>query len=134
MKNLLKWVQQSRPDVLWIRSANDGSTHNWDNSLPNQQEISNLVASFDPNWEPVIVPQSVTPRQMRLALAMSGFSEANILTIINQMPEPDKTYIAITWEYTTEFLRTDGMLNSMAPYLNLDQAALDQLFILAGSL
>lgn len=84
---------------------------------------------------PVIeVPQVVTPRQMRVALIMSGTSIASIEAMIAASPEPDQSIVRTTWEYSTEFKRDNEILNSMAGQLGLTQGDVDNLFILADTL
>jgi hypothetical protein len=80
------------------------------------------------------VPNTVTPRQIRLALIASGVSLSTIEAGINTLSEPDKSYATITWEYSTEVQRTNLLLNQLAPSLGFSQEDLDALFILAGTL
>ena len=77
---------------------------------------------------------SVTPRQMRVALIMSGISIASIEAMIDALEEPQKSVVKTTWEYSTVFERENEMLNQMAPLLNLTQSQVDNLFLLAGTL
>lgn len=82
----------------------------------------------------VDIPQVVTPRQMRVALIMSGISIASIEAMIDSLPEPDQSVVRTTWEYSTTFERQNPILNSMVGNLNLTQDDVDNLFILAESL
>jgi len=87
-----------------------------------------------PNTIPISVPRSVTPRQMRIALVMSGIDLNVIENMINSLPEPNRSVTRITWEYSVELQRDNPILNAMAPVLGLTSAQIDQLFILAGGL
>ena len=80
------------------------------------------------------VPQVVTPRQMRVALIMSGTSIASIEAMINALNEPDQSIVRTTWEYSTEFKRDNEILNSMAGSLGMTETDIDNLFILAATL
>ena len=80
------------------------------------------------------VPQEVTPRQIRLALIMSGKSLTDIENTINLLPEPDKSIAIVAWEYSTVFQREFPLLNQLAPLLNLTSDDIDDLFILAKTL
>lgn len=80
------------------------------------------------------VPEVVTPRQMRVALITSGISLESIESIIDSLPEPDRSIIRVTWEYSTEFQRSNPFIASMAPLLNLTNSQVDDLFILASTL
>lgn len=91
------------------------------NGIPNQTTISN-------------VPKIVTPRQIRLALILSGVSLDIIETAINSLPEPQKSMTRITWEYSVEFQRTNPMISAMSPMLGLTSEQIDNLFILAATL
>jgi hypothetical protein len=84
--------------------------------------------------QPVTSIQSVTPRQMRIALVMSGISLDTIESIINSLPEPQKTVTRVTWEYSVEFQRSNPLLNTMAPVLGLSKEQVDNLFALASTL
>jgi len=78
--------------------------------------------------------QSVTPRQMRIALVMSGVDLNLIENMINNLPEPSKTITRVTWEYSVEFQRNNPLLIAMAPALGLTNEQIDQLFQLASTL
>jgi hypothetical protein len=84
--------------------------------------------------DPVNTVQSVTPRQMRIALVMSGISLETIESIIDGLPEPQRTITKVTWEYSVEFQRNNTLLNAMAPILGLTKEQVDNLFALASTL
>lgn len=44
---MLEWIQSQRPDVIYITKEVDGS-YSWDNSLPNQSQIRDIVDNYDP--------------------------------------------------------------------------------------
>ena len=101
------------------------------NAIPEGSSYETI--EFDDS--PVIeVPQIVTPRQMRVALIMSGTSIASIEAMIAALPEPDQSIVRTTWEYSTYFDRNNEILNSMAANLGLSQTEVDNLFILANTL
>jgi len=83
---------------------------------------------------PVIIPQSVTPRQFRVALIMSNISMQSIEDMIAALPEPDQSIVRTTWEYSTVFERDNTILNNMAANMGLTQQEVDNLFILAEDL
>lgn len=79
---------------------------------------------------PQIVPEKVTPRQIRLALL-----GANLLDQIESALEiPSNKAAKISWEYSIEINRDDALLNAFAASLGFTSEQLDQLFITAGSL
>jgi len=96
--------------------------------------VGNKLVSPSPISQ--VVPKSVTPRQIRLALVMSGNSQmlSLIENVIDNLPEPDRTVAKITWEYSTEVQRTNPLLCSMAPLLNITEEDLDYFFIFANTL
>ena len=101
------------------------------NAIPEGSSYETI--EFDDS--PVIeVPQVVTPRQMRVALIMSGTSIASIEAMIDALEEPQRSIVKTTWEYSTEFKRDNEILNSMAGQLGLAQDDVDNLFILADTL
>ena len=81
-----------------------------------------------------LVPLSVTPRQMRTALVLSGISIDSINSVLDDLPEPNRSIAKIAWEFSTAFERNFGLINSMAPLLGLTQEQIDNLFILAKTL
>jgi hypothetical protein len=84
--------------------------------------------------EVVQAVQFVTPRQMRIALVMSGISLDTVEAAIDSLPEPNKTVARITWEYSVEFQRNNPLLVAMAPALGLTSTQIDNLFALASTL
>ena len=81
-----------------------------------------------------VTPAVVTPRQIRIALVVSGFSLSTIESAIDSLPEPNRSIAKITWEYSVEFQRNNPLLSSMAPMLGLSEAQIDGLFALASTL
>lgn len=81
-----------------------------------------------------IVPVSVSPRQFKTALVLSGFNLSNIDSFIDNLPSPQKELVKIAWEYSTEFHRDNDLLTQMAPMLGFTSEQLDQLFVLASTL
>lgn len=98
-----------------------------------------LLNKLDPN-EPVLpppqntVPLSVTPRQIRTALVLSGISLSSIEAIIDSLPSPNKEIALIAWEYSVEFQRNNPLINQLAPLLGLSSEQIDDIFILASTL
>jgi hypothetical protein len=80
-----------------------------------------------------LVPQIVTARQMKKALAITG-KLAMIEAYINSMAEPNKTLVGIEFRESNEFQRNNVILNQMAPLLGLNNEQVDELFILAATL
>lgn len=82
---------------------------------------------------PEPVPTTVSMRQARLALLQIGkLSEVD--TVIDSLPEPQKSAARIEWEYALDVARTWPTLLALAPLLGLDDAALDALFVEAAKL
>ena len=75
----------------------------------------------------------VTARQARLALATIGKLSA-VADAIALIPEPDKTQVAIEWEYATTVERTSPWIETMRPALGLSEEEMDQLFVQAAEL
>lgn len=86
--------------------------------------------------QPAIVPDFVTPRQIRIALIMSGNQSIldSIPTVIASLPEPNRSIATITWEYSNEVFRNNPLLNLLAPALGVTSEDLDNLFILAKTI
>jgi len=82
---------------------------------------------------PIVVPASVTPRQLRLALLGAG-KLAQVTAFVGSGQAPEAA--VISWEYATEFLRSDPMLNQLAGALQPPMTAeqIDQLFVAAAQI
>jgi hypothetical protein len=80
------------------------------------------------------VPQTVSRRQLRLALSFAQFDLSQIDQQINQLLEPNKTFALIAWNDAVVFERNDALLNQLALQLGLNEDALDDLFINAEKL
>jgi len=81
--------------------------------------------------EPVAVPASVTPRQLRLALLGAGKLDQVEAFVTGGQAPPEAV---ISWEYATEFLRSDPMLGQFAAMLGMTDEEVDGLFIAAAQI
>ena len=88
-----------------------------------------LVRLPDPPAPPTPVPQSVTPRQARLALLNAG-----LLTQVEAAIAAGNAADKITWEYALEIRRTDSMIINIGAALGLTEAQIDDLFRTAATL
>lgn len=79
------------------------------------------------------IPQSITPRQGKLALLDAGMYSA-VTAAIEAMGGGAGIRAKITWESATEFRRNDPVLCSLAASLGLTDAQIDQLFIHGATL
>lgn len=82
----------------------------------------------------IVVPQEVTMRQARLALAAVGLLDA-VTEAIAEIADPaQKKAAQIEWEYSATVKRQQPLVLALAPALGLDSASIDQLFISAAAL
>lgn len=79
------------------------------------------------------VPQEVTMRQARLALAEAGLLPA-VDAAIAGMTEPQRTAALIEWEYSGTVQRDKPLVLALASSLGLTEAQLDELFSRAATL
>lgn len=98
-----------------------------------EQQLSGWVAAYvPPEPEPPPVPQIVTRRQARRALALAGLLDL-VQPAIDAIPDPVQRQLAqIDWDDATDFRRDDATLLLLATALGLAEQQLDDLFILAG--
>jgi hypothetical protein len=78
---------------------------------------------------PEPVPESVSPRQIKLALLGAG-----LLDEVEAFAAQADRATQISWEYATAFLRDDALLNAMAAAFGVSGDQLDQLFRTAAAL
>lgn len=74
-------------------------------------------------------PQSVTPRQARLALLGAGLLD-QVTAAVNAAGGA----ALITWDYATEFDRNDPLILAIGASLNMTSAQIDALFAKAATL
>lgn len=75
------------------------------------------------------VPESVTPRQVRLLLLSQG-----LLDEVEAMIAQQDKATQITWQFALEFKRNDPLLEALAANLGLTNEQIDQFFIAAAAL
>lgn len=75
-----------------------------------------------------IIPQSITPRQARLALLNAG-----LLDEVDAMLAANREW-QIEWEYATAIERSSPIISAMATQLNLTDTQIDEMFIEASKL
>ena len=79
-----------------------------------------------------IIPEIVSRRQFKIALAVLGYEENNILNGINQLPEPNKTIARISYTESGTFERNSDDLNFVAKtFLSLTDEQIDEVFLTA---
>jgi hypothetical protein len=103
-------------------------------SSPESQDYKDWLAWCAQGNEPAVnndaipaeVPESVTPRQIRLALNRMGLREM-VESAVKTMPQD----IRDTWEYALEIERQDPLVLGMAYQLGMD---VDEVFRVAATL
>jgi len=84
---------------------------------------------------PVVIPESISARQIRLWLIMHGISLAAVEQAIDQIPDEQQRDITrVEWEYAPYVERTHPMLIPLATVLGLSSEIIDQAFIEASQL
>lgn len=78
--------------------------------------------------------KSITPRQARQAIVLSGLSLATIEGAMDLLPEPHASLAKIEWEYSTLIIRSNLLIEQMGLILGLTTEQIDDLFILGGKL
>lgn len=80
------------------------------------------------------VPQKITARQARLGLLQLGMLDDMETYIASIQDSNAKRAAEIEWEYATEFLRTNFLLNQAAQQWNWTPQQLDNLFTTSSAL
>lgn len=106
--------------------------------IPNMADIIGCVynpatGGFSQPKPAPVIPQSVTMRQARIALLRVN-KLSLIQPAINSLPSPQKVEAQITWEYSQEVQRNNGLVSQLAPALGMTEQDIDDLFVLAFSL
>jgi hypothetical protein len=83
--------------------------------------------------DPTVVSRAsmkCSARQARLALLDAGMLDATQSAVANS----DNPAMQISWEYATEWHRTDPMIEAIAAAIGLNAKAIDALFVRAAAL
>lgn len=83
-----------------------------------------VIRTVDPATLPPPVPDSVSPRQARLALL-----EIGLLDAANAAVSQADAQTSIAWEFSTSVVRNDPGVKAIAQAIGLNDAAVDNLFI-----
>jgi hypothetical protein len=79
------------------------------------------------------VPEIITRRQFKIALAVLGKNEQSILNGIDQLPEPNRTIARISYTEAGTFERNNPELITVATaFLQMDSQQIDQVFIIGS--
>jgi|688.fasta_scaffold299776_3 hypothetical protein len=82
---------------------------------------------------PIVIPESVSARQIRLWLIRQGISLAAVDAAIANIPDQlQRDSVQVEWEYAPYVERTHPMLIPLAAALGLTEAQVDQAFIEAA--
>lgn len=80
------------------------------------------------------VPASVSPRQIRQAMNRVPFDEGSLRDAVEAAVAAGDQDLKDWWEFSTAVERSNPQVVAMAQALGLDDAALDELWLLAGGL
>jgi hypothetical protein len=70
----------------------------------------------------------ISPRQIRLQLFQMGVTAEMISAGLGSLPEPQKSLAAIEWEYATQFVRENPLVEQVAQLLGWSPDQLDTLW------
>ncbi len=113
-----------RGTVYWLPDGSKHTIKSIGQSLPDGA----LTEEPLPEPEPVAVPQSCTPRQVRIALNELGDRE-----IVESVVAAANQDVQDSWEYSTVYKRQDPMILELSEVLGWDDDKLDALFTLAAT-
>jgi hypothetical protein len=92
--------------------------------------VSQLQVEGDATQE---VPQIITRRQFKIALAILGKNENDILNGISQLPEPTRTIATISYTEAGTFERTNSELIFVGKtFLQMTDEQIDNIFIVGS--
>jgi hypothetical protein len=94
-------------------------------------EAGNTPLPADP--DPVVVPQTVSMAQARLALIGANLFSA-IDAGLKALPEPQRTTALTAWEYAPTVSRNGALVTTLAGQFGLTEAQLDALFTAAAAI
>jgi hypothetical protein len=77
------------------------------------------------------IDTSITAKQIRTAMFMSGVSLTGTQAAIGGLSEPHKTITKIAWEHSSKYFRESELVAEFKSSMNLTEEELDDLWILA---
>jgi hypothetical protein len=80
------------------------------------------------------VPTEVSAIKFLVQLELEGVNEANILSIIDTLPEPNRTIAKVSFKRATTFERDNPLLYLVGQAYGFDDAKLDEIFVNANKL
>ena len=84
-------------------------------------------------YEKSLIPQVITRRQFKIALAILGKNEQDILNGINQIPEPTKTIALISYTEAGTFERSNPELIFVGKtFLQMTDEQIDNIFVVGS--
>ncbi|BBB99769.1 MULTISPECIES: hypothetical protein [Bradyrhizobium] len=125
MTSLATALSELRPGAQWVLRGDTIGDLEWldtEQVVPTQAEVDAYLAS-------PVVPQLVTPRQIRLALYQFGLRQQ----VEDYVNSQDIT-VQDSWNYATQIERTNPLILACKSALGKTDEELDQLFILAASI
>jgi hypothetical protein len=105
------------------------------NSLSPEDEgiLIDLVDNHEALPLEEIMP-SVSARQIRTAIVLSGLSIATIEAALDGLSEPTRTVAIIAWDHSNLYFRKNPLIVALAPAIGLSEEQLDDLWVLAKTL
>jgi hypothetical protein len=84
-------------------------------------------------YQQSLVPQIITRRQFKIALAVLGKNEEDILNGINQLPEPTRTIALISYTEAGTFERSNAELIFVGKtFLQMTDEQIDNVFVIGS--
>ena len=98
-----------------------------------QEEIAFKLSEYA-KPPPKLIPDHVTPRQIRQALILSGILLTDIEAVISMLPEPQRYLAKVEWDYSLTYDRNRPLVATVAKKLGMTDDQIDKLWDLASSL
>ena len=120
---------------LGVKSENN---QNWEFQTDVEMPTNFRVPKFENNkWIDEYMPEApelITRRQFKIALAVLGKNEQDILNGINQLPEPNKTIAMISYTEAGTFERNNPELIFVAKtFLQMTDDQINEVFIIGNN-
>ena len=121
----MKWMDQAQT-ILVAKIGDVDVVIEPGHALWGQYSAMPGIAPYSP--PPPLIPSSVSPAQMRVALHRAGLL-ATVQAIADAAPEAK-----IIWEYATVILRSSPLISAMSGQSGLTETEIDALFVAAAAI
>lgn len=139
MYQISQYSNKIKNTITGVVFPQDSINENYSNYInwlkeENEPEFVDYIEGEETEYNRQFIPKTVSQRQLRTQLILSGFDLNDIQNAINGMSEPNKSIAQVAWDYAITFERESPLLICIANNLQLTTTEVDNIFLNASKL